>query len=214
MATDFRIQVNRARKITFGDLLSRFVTHGQPRRAADVVVLGAGPAGLVLGNLLQDSGIDCVVLERAGRAHVQARARAGFLAAHTVRILERHGLAEGLLRYGRAHSTCEFRTEDGRFRLDYGGLGLGERHTVYPQQLLVGDLLTRFLAVGGRVEFGTEAVAVLDADTGRPSVTVREADGRPAGGRHGMSPGATGGTVRLGGRCRPVPYAGTAAITV
>ncbi|NUO42640.1 MAG: 4-hydroxybenzoate 3-monooxygenase [Streptomyces sp.] len=144
-----------------------------------MVVLGAGPAGLVLGNLLQDSGVDCVVLERAGRAHLQARARAGFLAAHTVRILERHGLAEGLLRYGQAHSACEFRAEDGRFRLEYGGLGLGERHTVYPQQLLVGDLLTRFLAVGGRVEFGTEAVAVLDADTGRPSVAVREADGRP-----------------------------------
>ncbi|WP_329336750.1 methyltransferase [Streptomyces sp. NBC_00663] len=187
------------------------MTHGQPRRAADVVVLGAGPAGLVLGNLLQDSGIDCVVLERAGRAHVQARARAGFLAAHTVRILERHGLAEGLLRYGRAHSTCEFRTEDGRFRLDYGGLGLGERHTVYPQQLLVGDLLTRFLAVGGRVEFGTEAVAVLDADTGRPSVTVREADGRPSrwqaryvagcDGRHGAARRSlpTGSVRRYGG---------------
>lgn len=133
----------------------------------------------MLGNLLQNRGVDCVVLERAERAHIQTRARAGFLAANTVRILERHGLAEGLRRHGQAHSTCEFRSADGRFRLDYGGLGRGERHTVYPQQLLVTDLLTRFLAVGGRVEFGTEAVAVLDADTDRPSVTVREADGRP-----------------------------------
>ncbi|WP_215457108.1 4-hydroxybenzoate 3-monooxygenase [Streptomyces sp. ATCC 21386] len=162
-----------------------------------MVVLGAGPAGLVLGNLLQDSGIDCVLLERAERAHVQTRARAGFLAAHTVRILERHGLAEGLRRDGQDHSTCEFRTEDGRFRLDYSGLGRGERHTVYPQQRLVTDLLTRFLASGGRVEFTTEAVDVLDADTDRPSVTVRDADGRPgrwqaryvAGcdGRHGVA---------------------------
>ncbi|MFE5895331.1 4-hydroxybenzoate 3-monooxygenase [Streptomyces sp. NPDC056462] len=144
-----------------------------------MVVLGAGPAGLVLGNLLQDSGIDCVILERAERAHIQTRARAGFLAANTVRILERHGLAEGLHRHGQAHSTCEFRTVDGRFRLDYSGLGRGERHTVYPQQQLVTDLLTRFLAAGGRVDFTTEAVAVLDSDTDRPSVTVREADGRP-----------------------------------
>lgn len=75
-----------------------------------MVVLGAGPAGLVLGNHLQDSGIDCVILERAERAHIQTRARAGFLAANTVRILERHGLAEGLHRHGQAHSTCEFRT--------------------------------------------------------------------------------------------------------
>ncbi|QIB48895.1 4-hydroxybenzoate 3-monooxygenase [Streptomyces aureoverticillatus] len=144
-----------------------------------MVVLGAGPAGLVLGNLLQGGGIDCVVLERAGRAHVQGRARAGFLAANTVRILERHGLDEGLRTRGRAHSTCEFRSADGRFRLDYSGLGRGERHTVYPQQDLVTDLLTRFLELGGRVDFGVEALAVLDADTDRPSVSVREADGRP-----------------------------------
>ncbi|EGX54769.1 4-hydroxybenzoate 3-monooxygenase [Streptomyces zinciresistens K42] len=144
-----------------------------------MVILGAGPAGLVLGNLLRDRGIDCVILERAERAHVQTRARAGFLAAATVRTLEAHGLAEGLRRGGRTHSTCEFRTEDGRFRLDYSGLGRGERHTVYPQQSLVTDLLTRFLARGGRIDFATEAIAVQDADGDRPSVTVREADGRP-----------------------------------
>lgn len=151
----------------------------QGRREADVVVLGAGPAGLVVGNLLQEGGVDCVVLERAERAHVRARARAGFLGANTVRILERHGLDEGLRLRGRDHSTCEFRSGDGRFRLDYSGLGRGERHTVYPQQDLVDDLLTRFLGLGGRVHFGVEALAVHDADTGRPSVSVRDADGRP-----------------------------------
>ncbi|MDX2832428.1 4-hydroxybenzoate 3-monooxygenase [Streptomyces scabiei] len=155
------------------------MTDKQTRNATDVIILGAGPAGLVLGNLLQNSGVDCVVLERAEQAYVRTRARAGFLAAHTVRILERHGLADGLRQRGQAHSVCEFRSADGRFRLDYGGLGRGERHTVYPQQLLVTDLLTRFVASGGRVGFGTEAVAVLDADTDRPSVAVRNADGRP-----------------------------------
>jgi p-hydroxybenzoate 3-monooxygenase len=154
------------------------VTEGQNSRTADVVVLGAGPAGLVLGNLLQDSGIDCVILERAERAHVQTRARAGFLAANTVRILGEHGLDEGLHRRGQLHSTCEFRTADGRFRLDYSALGRGEQHTVYPQQDLVTDLLTRFLKSGGRVEFGAEVTAVHDADTGRPWVAVRERDGR------------------------------------
>ncbi|MFF7636276.1 4-hydroxybenzoate 3-monooxygenase [Kitasatospora sp. NPDC008050] len=152
---------------------------GAAQHTADVVILGAGPAGLVLGNLLLARGIDCVLLERADRAHLGSRARAGFLAANTVRILERHGLAEGLRRRGREHASCEFRTEEGRFRLDYGSLGLGERHTVYPQQDLVTDLLTRYLADGGRLRFGTEALAVLDADSARPSVTAREADGRP-----------------------------------
>ncbi|MFC1431655.1 4-hydroxybenzoate 3-monooxygenase [Streptacidiphilus sp. N1-3] len=147
---------------------------------AEVIVLGAGPAGLVLGNLLLASGVDCLVVERADREQVQTRARAGFLAANTVRILDRHGLADGLHRHGREHAVCEFRTEDGRFRLDYGALGLGERHTVYPQQELVRDLLTRYLDAGGRISFGTEAVAVVGAETLRPTVTVHDTDGRPA----------------------------------
>ncbi|MGW4895832.1 4-hydroxybenzoate 3-monooxygenase [Kitasatospora sp. NPDC004240] len=144
-----------------------------------MVILGAGPAGLMLGNLLHAAGIDCVILERADRAHLRTRARAGYLAADTVRILERHGLAAGLHRHGRPHGVCEFRTDDGRFRLDYGTLGRRERHTVYPQQELVTDLLTHYLDAGGRIRLGTEALAVLDTDGARPAVTVREADGRP-----------------------------------
>jgi p-hydroxybenzoate 3-monooxygenase len=144
-----------------------------------VVILGAGPAGLVLGNLLHANGIDCVILEQAGRERVQTRARAGFLAANTVRILDRHGLAEGLHRRGREHGTCEFRTEDGRFSLHYGSLSRGELHTVYPQQDLVTDLLTRYLDGGGRICFETEAVAVLGADSEQPSASVRDVDGRP-----------------------------------
>ncbi|MET9619700.1 4-hydroxybenzoate 3-monooxygenase [Streptomyces sp. NPDC006464] len=147
--------------------------------SADVVILGAGPAGLVLGNLLLRSGIDCVVLERAGRDHVQNRARAGFLAAHTVRILERNGLDEGLRRRGQEHGVCEFRTDDGRFRLDYRRLGRGDPHTVYPQHELVTDLLAQFIDAGGRIRFDTEAVVVSDADGPAPTVTVREADGHP-----------------------------------
>ncbi|MFF6975150.1 4-hydroxybenzoate 3-monooxygenase [Streptomyces tsukubensis] len=149
------------------------------RDMADVIVLGAGPAGLLLGNLLLAAGVDCVVLERSAEADVRTRARAGFLAANTVRILDRHGLGDGLHRSGRTHSLCEFRTGDGRFRLDYGSLGRGERHTVYPQQELVGDLLTEYTGRGGRIRFGTEALAVRDADGVRPSVTVRGPDGRP-----------------------------------
>lgn len=147
--------------------------------SADVVILGAGPAGLVLGNLLLRAGIDCALLERSGRASVENRARAGFLAANTVRILARNGLDDGLRRNGQEHRVCEFRTDDGRFRLDYGRLGTGEPHTVYPQHELVTDLLARFLDAGGRIRFDTEAIAVSDADGPTPSVTVRESDGRP-----------------------------------
>ncbi|GIG63017.1 4-hydroxybenzoate 3-monooxygenase [Longispora fulva] len=149
----------------------------QGPRAADVVILGAGPAGLLLGNLLHRAGIDCLILERETTDRVRTRARAGFLAPNTVRILDRHGLAGGLRRAGREHSRCEFRTDDGRFTLDYATLGRGEPHTVYPQQELVTDLLTEYLAVGGRVHFSTEALAVTGADSTRPQVTARGPDG-------------------------------------
>lgn len=147
--------------------------------SADVVILGAGPAGLVLGNLLLSAGIDCVILERAAREHVQARARAGYLAERTVRLLDRHGLAGGLRRRGQEHGVCEFRTGGESFRLDYRLLGRGEQHTVYPQHELVTDLLGQYLAGGGRVRFEAEAVEVRDADGTRPAVDVRDADGRP-----------------------------------
>ncbi|MEV3854197.1 4-hydroxybenzoate 3-monooxygenase [Streptomyces sp. NPDC050095] len=187
-----------------------------------MVILGAGPAGLVVANLLQARGIDCVVLERASRHHVRTRARAGFLADHTVRVLDRHGLSEGLHRYGQTHGTCEFRTDDGRFRLDYGGLGLGELHTVYPQQNLVTDLLGSFLAAGGRALFETEVVAVHDADLDRPWVSVRAQDGRPgrwraryvAGcdGRHGAARGSLpDGAVRRYHRDHRVTWLGLLA---
>ncbi|WP_420078555.1 4-hydroxybenzoate 3-monooxygenase [Streptomyces sp. JL4002] len=144
--------------------------------SADVVVLGAGPAGLVLGNLLLAAGIDCVVVERTTPAQVRTRARAGFLAPNTVRILDRHGLADGLHRHGSTHGTCEFRTGQGSFRLDYGALGHGEPHTVYPQQDLVSDLLEAYLGAGGRMRFSTEALSVHDADGPRPYVLTRGAD--------------------------------------
>ncbi|MGW2396049.1 4-hydroxybenzoate 3-monooxygenase [Kitasatospora sp. NPDC001664] len=176
------------------------------RNSADVLILGAGPAGLVLGNLLHAAGIDCVILERATPEQLAARSRAGYLAANTVRILERHGLAEGLRRRGREHALCEFRTEDGAFRLDYSTLGRGERHTVHPQHELVADLLAHYRQAGGQVRFGTEALAVLDAASDRPRVTVgsREngataawqgryvagCDGRHGAARRSLPPGA------------------------
>ncbi|MEU1336699.1 4-hydroxybenzoate 3-monooxygenase [Streptomyces sp. NPDC005827] len=142
-----------------------------------VVILGAGPAGLVLGNLLLERGIDCVILERRSRAAVEGRARAGFLAAHSVRVLTEHGLAAGLLTRGKTHTTCLFRSDRGEFTLDYGKLGQGEAHTVYPQQELVRDLVAEYLRRGGEIRFGAEAAAVAEG-------TVRVRGGADVTGRY------------------------------
>ncbi|WP_405859106.1 4-hydroxybenzoate 3-monooxygenase [Streptomyces sp. NBC_01515] len=134
-----------------------------------VVIVGAGPAGLVLGNLLLDRGIDCVILERRGREAVEGRARAGFLAAHSVRVLTQHGLADGMLAKGHTHRTCLFRSEQGEFTLDYGELGRGEVHTVYPQQELVRDLLAEYLRRGGEIRFDTEVEEISEGGRVRTS---------------------------------------------
>ncbi|WP_409495658.1 4-hydroxybenzoate 3-monooxygenase [Amycolatopsis sp. cmx-11-12] len=127
---------------------------------ADVLIVGAGPAGLVLGNLLRAAGIDCLILERKSREQVENRARAGFLAANSVRVLDANGLADGLLRTGVQHDTCAFRYEQTEFELKYSELAAGEVHTVYPQQFLVTDLIAEFLARGGEIKFGTEVSSV------------------------------------------------------
>ena len=139
-----------------------------------VVVVGAGPAGLVLGNLLQANGIDTLILERGSRAHVQTRARAGFLGAHTLRVLTENGLAAGILRAGYEHDTCAFRQSDGEFVLNYRHLGHGEVHTVYPQQNLVTDLIASYLDRGGELRFD---VAVTEVDALNATVRYQDASG-------------------------------------
>jgi p-hydroxybenzoate 3-monooxygenase len=167
-----------------------------PQRSG-VVIVGAGPAGLLLGNLLRADGIDCVVLERQSQSHVEQRARAGFLAANTVRILTEHGMSSGLEKHGRRHDTCAFRSDLSQFVVNYGQLARGEVHTVYPQQDLVRDLIAEYLDRGGVLRFGMTAEAIDDIDTDHPSVLCRDEDGRPhrwtgqfiAGcdGQHGVS---------------------------
>ncbi|MBP2323065.1 p-hydroxybenzoate 3-monooxygenase [Kibdelosporangium banguiense] len=144
-----------------------------------MLIIGAGPAGLVLGNMLRAEGIHCVIVERQSRAHVESRARAGFLAANSVRILAGNGLAAGLLAAGQQHDTCAFRSDRGQFELNYGELGRGEIHTVYPQQDLVRDLIAEFLDRGGEILFETD-VASVDARQAR--ITLR--DGRQLSGRY------------------------------
>ena len=142
-----------------------------------VLIVGAGPAGLVLGCLLRGAGIDCAIFERQSRAHVESRARAGFLAANTVRVLDENGLADGLRAHAKRHTTCAFRGDGIEFELDYESLGRGEVHTVYPQQDLVRDLIASFIDLGGEIDFECAAESIEDLDTSHPSVIVRRADG-------------------------------------
>jgi len=135
-----------------------------------VAIVGAGPAGLVLANVLTAAGIDCVVVERRSRDHVQARARAGFLEQRTVDCLIGLGLGERLQADASRHGRCEFRAGERRFSIPYGSLAGGRTHWVYPQQLLVRDLIDILIARGGRPLFSHSVDSIDDVEGRRPVV--------------------------------------------
>ncbi len=138
-----------------------------------VGIVGAGPSGLLIANLLQQRGIDCVVVDKFSREQVYARARAGFIEWRNKRLLEELGLAERMLREGTGHGRCEFRSAGHSFVFDYGALSGGCVHWVYPQHELVDDLAASFLAEGGDLRGGMECISVLDHD--EPGVVCRHA---------------------------------------
>ncbi len=135
-----------------------------------VAIIGAGPAGLLLGHLLRAEGIDCIVLERQNRAYVESRIRAGVLETVTVELMRRLGIdarmnAEGLIEDG-------FNLADGEtlMRIDLKGL-IGKHVTVYGQTELTRDLIAAAPERDLDIVFEAGDLALHDVDSDHPSVT-------------------------------------------
>lgn len=142
-----------------------------PAERTPVVIVGAGPAGLTVGNILRAASLDCVVLETESREFIERRPRAGFLEEWAVRALERRGLADRLVERAPTHTEFEFRFAGERRRIPYTEL-TGHHHYVYPQPLLVTDLVREYADVrGGDIRFGVREVELHDIDGERPSVS-------------------------------------------
>jgi len=139
-----------------------------------VVVVGAGPAGLTLANLLQRNGIGCVVLEARSRSHVEERQRAGVLDHYGSQIFARAGLTEPVVAGARAEKYLEFRYAGEPRLFDGPSQAGGRAGLIVPQQLLVRRLLAAFEAGGGDIRFGAGGVALHDLATDRPRVTYGE----------------------------------------
>jgi p-hydroxybenzoate 3-monooxygenase len=137
-----------------------------------VAIVGAGPAGLVLANVLLRGGVDTVLVERRSRADVEQRARAGLVEHRIVEYLRAHGLADRLLADGTRHGWCDFLCAGRLLRFDYAAQSGGVRHWVYPQQLLVRDLVATLCAAGRPPEFSRPAVRVHAAADGAGSARV------------------------------------------
>lgn len=145
-------------------------------RHVPVVIVGAGPAGLALANVLRSARVDCVVLEAESRPFIEQRPRAGFIEEWAVRALERQGLAVRLLEQAQTHTECEFRIGGERHRFGYTQVS-GHRHFVYPQPLLVTDLVREYADVkGGDIRFGVRDVELHDVDGETPSVSYTDPD--------------------------------------
>jgi p-hydroxybenzoate 3-monooxygenase len=135
-----------------------------------VAIVGAGPAGLLLGRLLQLQGIESVVLELRDRAYVEKRVRAGVLEQRTVDVLAAAGVDERLRREGLVHEGIELRFDGHGHRIDLKELTGGATITVYGQQEVVKDLIAARVEAGAPLLFEVSGVSVHDIDTDRPSV--------------------------------------------
>jgi len=124
-----------------------------------VGIVGAGPAGLVLGRLLERAGIESVVLERRSRSYVESRVRAGVLEHGTADLLEEIGTGARMRREGLVHRGIELRFGRAGHRIDLAGL-TQKTITVYGQQEVVKDLIAARLGSGLPLEFETEVTAI------------------------------------------------------
>jgi p-hydroxybenzoate 3-monooxygenase len=147
------------------------------RVKTDVVVIGAGPAGLMLAHLLHAQGIGCVVIERQTGAHVLSRIRAGVLEPGTVALMGRLGLDARMKAEGLPHGGFNLADGDRLIRIDVAAL-TGQTMMVYGQTEVTRDLMDAAGERGIAVVYGAGEVALHDIESPAPFVSFVR-DGRP-----------------------------------
>jgi len=134
-----------------------------------VGIVGAGPAGLVLGHLLHLQGIESVVLEARSREYCQERVRAGLLEQTTTDLLTEMGVGERMKREGLVHHGINLRFRGRTHRIDFADL-TGRSITIYAQGEVIRDLVDARQASGGPIFFEVENVSVHDFASSRPRI--------------------------------------------
>lgn len=138
-----------------------------------VAIIGAGPSGLLLSQLLHTRGIESVVLERQTREYVEARIRAGLLEWGTVDLLNEAGVGARMMREGLAHDGVELAFDRRIHRVDLKAL-TGRRVMVYGQTEIQKDLADARTAGGGHIVWEAKNPAIHDFDHRRPRVSYTQ----------------------------------------
>jgi p-hydroxybenzoate 3-monooxygenase len=138
-----------------------------------VAILGAGPAGLLLSQLLHLSGIESIVFEKRSRSYVESRIRAGVLEHGTVQLLIDAMVGERLQKEGLRHEGINLGFSGEIHRIDLAELTQGKAVTVYGQHEVIKDLIAARLRNDGQIFFEVEEVAVGGLLTRQPYVRFR-----------------------------------------
>jgi p-hydroxybenzoate 3-monooxygenase len=135
---------------------------------AQVGIIGGGPAGLLLSQLLQLAGVSSVVLERRSRAHVLGRIRAGVLEQGFQALMRKAGVAARMDREGQVHEGVNIAYQEDRLRIDLAGLTGGKTVMVYGQTEVTHDLYAARDALDGIVIDEAAEVTPHDLESERP----------------------------------------------
>jgi p-hydroxybenzoate 3-monooxygenase len=163
-----------------------------------VAIVGAGPAGLTLAQLLHRAGIESVVLENRSRDYVEHRIRAGVLEQGTVDVLTGAGVGERLQREGIVHGGIHLQFAGERHHLPLSELTGGRHIVVYGQTEVVKDLIDARLDASLPLHFEVSDAAVHDFESDAPFVTYEH-----EGEQHRLDCDVIAGCDGFHGVCRP-----------
>ena len=141
-----------------------------------VCIIGGGPSGLLLSQILHRAGLDTIVLERRPRDYVLSRIRAGVLEKGSTDMLRAAGVGARMDAEGLVHDGTLLAAENRAFRIDFKDL-TDQSVMVYGQTQVTEDLYAARDAMGGVVIHGADGVTPKDLDTGAPYVLYTDATG-------------------------------------
>jgi p-hydroxybenzoate 3-monooxygenase len=139
-----------------------------------VAIIGGGPAGHLLGQLLYKSGIEAIVIEQRSQDYVQARIRAGVLEQGTTDLLDEAGVGARMHREGLVHGGFALGFDGRSHRIDLQHLTGGKQVMVYGQTEVTKDLMDARAAAGLATVYEAADVTLHDFDTAHPSVSYRK----------------------------------------